>query len=106
MNGTTGGTVPIKAPASIQALEPTMKRAVEALEELAKAVAESGLPSDTVRLAEAVSLARTRLYEELIAQGWLPPSEVPAGISLDGALSTQGIGSQYDGHLNLTDGRC
>jgi hypothetical protein len=97
MNGTPGGLDPSKPHASIEALEPTMKRAVEALEELAKAVADSGLPSEAVRLAEAVSSARSHLYQELITQGWLPPHEVPAGISLDAALLVQGIGSQYDG---------
>jgi hypothetical protein len=97
MNGNDGGTVPTTTSVSIQALEPMMRRAVESLEELAKAVAHAGLPSEAVRLAEAVSVARSRLYEELIGQGWFPPEKVPEGITLDMALLTEGIGSQFDG---------
>jgi hypothetical protein len=83
---------------SIDELEPYMRRAVDALDELAKAVAAAGdqLPSDVVVLAEAVSTARGKLYGELIRQGWLPPHQVPPKMTLDGRLREHGLGSAYD----------
>ena len=93
MNG-----VPGAERSSIDGLEPHMRRAVDALDELAKAVAAAGdqLPSDVVGFAEAVSTARGKLYTELIRQGWLPPHDVPANLTLDGRLLMHGLGSVYD----------
>jgi phage portal protein BeeE len=83
--------------ASLDRLEPLMRRAVDALDQLAKAVANpAGLPSEAVALAEAVSKARSNLYTELIRQGWIPPHEVPEGIDLDERLSHQRLGSGYN----------
>jgi hypothetical protein len=86
---------------SIGDLEPYMRRAVEALDELAKAVAAAGEhpPSDVVGFAEAVSTARAKLYTELIRQGWLPPHAVPPNIALDTRLLQHGLGSVFDGAL-------
>jgi phage portal protein BeeE len=89
---------------SLDQLEPLMRRAVEALDELAKVVANrTGLPSEAVRLAEAVSDARSNLYTELIRQGWIPPHEVPDGIDLDERLSHEGLGDSYNAQSQASD---
>ncbi len=82
---------------SLDDLAEQMRRAVEALDELAKAVAaHEALPSEMVRLAEAVSRARGALYQGLIASGWSAPDGTEDGIALDARLVTESIGSQYD----------
>ncbi len=83
---------------SLDELAEYMRRAVEALDQLAKAVAEhQALPSEMVRLAEAVSSARGALYRGLIASGWTAPNGTEDGIALDERLVTESVGSQYDG---------
>jgi hypothetical protein len=81
-----------------------MRRAIEALNELAKLVANpSGRPSEAVGLAEAVSTARSTLYAELIRQGWIPPHAVPEGIDLDARLRDIGLGSTYNDKAHGAD---
>jgi hypothetical protein len=82
--------------ASIDALEPLLRAAVEALDSVAKEVVAPGLASEAVRLAQAVSTARSALYTELVRQGWVPPELVPAGIEMDLMLLTQHLGAGYD----------
>lgn len=73
-----------------------LRRAVDALDAVVQGIAGRGLPSDAVRLAEAVSTARSALYAELIRQGWVAPQDVPAGLELDAHLLGEGIGGGYD----------
>jgi phage portal protein BeeE len=76
-----------------------LRQAVETLDALAKEIAGipgESLPSEAVRLAEAVSAARRALYVELIRQGWLPPHQVPAGVELDARLLAEGLGAGFD----------
>lgn len=75
-----------------------MRRAVETLDELAKAVADHhALPSEMVRLAESVSTARRELYQGLIHAGWVAPTGTEDGMSLDERLTHEGIGTSFDG---------
>ena len=83
----------------MQDLGPTMRRALEALDALAGQV-QGDRPSETVRLAEAVSTARGALYAALVGQGWIPPSGVPEGVELDTRLLDEGLGGAYDSPLN------
>ena len=78
-------------------LGPMMRRAVEALDVLAKGVtAKSYTPRQVVDLSEAVSTARAALYAELMSQGWVPPESVPPDLALDVRLRQEGVGSGYD----------
>lgn len=78
-------------------LEPMMRRAVEALDQLADGVIKEGMaPSHVVALADAVSAARVVLYTELLRQGWIPPTAVPKDLALDEALAMEGLSSAYD----------
>ena len=74
-----------------------MRTAVETLDALAKAVSgDDALPSEMVRLSDAVSAARGELYQALIANGWTAPGGVLQGIALDDRLAVEGTGSSYD----------
>ncbi len=82
-----------------------MRRAVETLDELGKAVADHvALPSEMVRLAESVSTARRELYAGLISAGWVAPDGTLGGMDLDERLTREGLGTHYDGRAGEPSG--
>lgn len=79
-------------------LEPMMRQVVLELDRLAEGVAKQDglLPSEVVRLAQAVSDARAALYAELLRQGWVAPAAVPSDLARDGRLRGELLGGAYD----------